>query len=229
MLEGVPEERIRVCYPGIDVERFAAAREPSPPADGTHLVLSIGRLVWEKGHQDLLRAMALLREHGRTDVRALIVGVGPEESRLRRVVRDLELEDVVEFRGWIPYEEIVRGVRARILPRARLDAHAVLGGAVRDGAGRGDVGARADRGRGVRRDPRGGGRVRHALRRPATGWASPARSTRARCRSPPGTRRPPEPERLERYSLPAAAARLRDIYDELMGDAPRDGDRSGEA
>jgi len=34
---------------------------------------------------------------------------------------------------------------------------------------------------------------------------------------PPGTRRPPEPERLERYSVAAAAARIQAAYDELLG------------
>ncbi|MGB2710524.1 MAG: glycosyltransferase family 4 protein, partial [Conexibacter sp.] len=106
LLEGAPPERITVAPPGIDVERFGAARRPSPPADGHHLVLSIGRLVWEKGHQDLLRAVALLRARGRDDVRVLIVGVGPEEGRLRGVVRDLALNDVVELRGWVSYDEL---------------------------------------------------------------------------------------------------------------------------
>src|SRR5438093_8174193 len=56
LLEGVSEERVEVCYPGIDSDRFAA----SPPGSSLeeHLIVSPGRLVWEKGHQDLLRAVA---------------------------------------------------------------------------------------------------------------------------------------------------------------------------
>jgi glycosyltransferase involved in cell wall biosynthesis len=34
---------------------------------------------------------------------------------------------------------------------------------------------------------------------------------------PPGTRRAPEPERLERYSIAAAGARLRAAYDRVLG------------
>src|SRR5206468_3665147 len=49
-LEGAPAERIVVSPPGIDAERFGAARAATPRADGPHLVLSVGRLVWEKGH-----------------------------------------------------------------------------------------------------------------------------------------------------------------------------------
>ena len=59
LLEGAPPERIRVCSPGVDDELFAGAAAPDPPPS-EHLVVSAGRLVWEKGHQDLLRAVAAL-------------------------------------------------------------------------------------------------------------------------------------------------------------------------
>src|SRR6185436_9812427 len=55
-------------------------------------------------------------------------------------------------------------LRAGLVPRARLAADAVLGGAVRDGAGGGDGRARADRLRRQRRDPRGRRRQRDAVR-----------------------------------------------------------------
>jgi glycosyltransferase involved in cell wall biosynthesis len=106
LLEGATPDRIRVCPPGVDLDRFAAARTPRPSDGGNHLILSVGRLVWEKGHQDLLRAVALLRHRGRTDLRVLIVGVGPEEERLRRTIADLSLDAVAELRGWVPHDEL---------------------------------------------------------------------------------------------------------------------------
>jgi glycosyltransferase involved in cell wall biosynthesis len=111
-LEGVPPERMTVCPPGIDTERFAAlpADRPSPE----HTIVSPGRLVWEKGHQDVLRALALLhRGIVRTPTgevvrpRLLIVGAGPEESRLRAHAADLGLSEAVEIRS-VPYEEMPR-------------------------------------------------------------------------------------------------------------------------
>ncbi|HOU94397.1 MAG TPA: glycosyltransferase, partial [Polyangiaceae bacterium] len=42
----------------------------------------------------------------RRDVRVLIVGVGPEEERLRALAADLGVADAVEFRGWVPYDEL---------------------------------------------------------------------------------------------------------------------------
>ncbi len=74
LLEGARDDRIEIAPPGIDTARFG---ESAAPAE--HLVLSVGRLVWEKGHQDLLRALAWLRREGHA-ARALIVGAGPEEA-----------------------------------------------------------------------------------------------------------------------------------------------------
>jgi glycosyltransferase involved in cell wall biosynthesis len=100
LLEGAPADRLEVAPPGIDTGRFAIT---DPPAQ--HVVLSAGRLVWEKGHQDVLRAVAWLRREGR-DVRAAVVGAGPEEARLRAHARDLALEDVVDWRTSVPYDEM---------------------------------------------------------------------------------------------------------------------------
>jgi len=100
LLEDVPAERIEVCPPGVD---FAARRrEPE------RLVVSPGRLVWEKGHQDVLRALAALRR-GLVDgepPRLLIVGSGREGERLRRYAADLGVADLVELRGDVRYDEM---------------------------------------------------------------------------------------------------------------------------
>jgi glycosyltransferase involved in cell wall biosynthesis len=111
-LEGVDEARIRVCPPGIDMARFAVP----PPAPGTtgaeHTLISPGRLVWEKGHQDVLRALALL--HRGTVAgpggavmrpRLQIIGSGPEEGRLRAFADELGLGAEVEI-GSVGYDEM---------------------------------------------------------------------------------------------------------------------------
>ncbi len=108
-LEGVEEERILVCAPGIDTGRFAEA-PPVPPRE--HTLVSPGRLVWEKGHHDALRALAALHRGIVTGPdgtvhrpRLLIVGAGPEEGRLREHAAELGLSGAVEIRG-VPYEQM---------------------------------------------------------------------------------------------------------------------------
>lgn len=214
VLEGARPERIRVAPPGIDVGRFSAARASAPRGDG-HLLLSIGRLVWEKGHQDLLRALAVLRSRGRTDVRALVVGVGPEERRLKETASDLGLDDVVEFRGWVPYDE---------LPRIYAQASALVLGSlpvpfweeqfgmvlVEAMAGHVPVVAAAS------------GAIPEVVGESGTlftpgDWLGLADALASGpLAAEPGTRRPPEPERLERYSASNAAARLGEAYRDLL-------------
>jgi glycosyltransferase involved in cell wall biosynthesis len=108
LLEGVAAERIEVSYPGIDVERFGAAQVSEPPTE--HVLISPGRLVWEKGHQDVMRAVTALRRglvEMPVDVepRLLFVGRGPEERRLRAYADELGLGNDVEFRS-VPYDEM---------------------------------------------------------------------------------------------------------------------------
>lgn len=107
LVEGVPEERIEVWPPGIDVDRFSAVEAEAPRE---HVLISPGRLVWEKGHQDVMRALAALRRgimplpEG-ADPRLLVVGSGPEEARLREYAAELGIADAVEFRS-VPYDEM---------------------------------------------------------------------------------------------------------------------------
>ena len=211
LLEGAPAERIAIAPPGIDVERFAAARVAAPPADGRHLVLSIGRLVWEKGHQDLLRALALL---GRDDVRALIVGVGPEEKRLRGVVRDLGLEDRVELRGWVPYDElpsVYASASCLVLASLPTPFWEEQFGMVLAEAMAAHVPIVAAASGAIPEVVGGSG----TLFAPGD-WVGLARTLGdGPLAGTPGGRRAPEPERLERYSSGAAAERLRAAYDGL--------------
>ena len=209
LLEGAEESRIRVCPPGVDVGRFAAPRTPGE----VPTILSPARLVWEKGHQDVLRALALLRTRGNAQARLVIVGSGPEEQRLRAYASELGLADAVEFRGFIPYEEMPAAYAQRVLRGARKPADDLLGGAVRHGARRGDGRRRADRGLRVGGDPRGRRRATRSCSRRATGWAWPTRSPR---RSATGGRA----RRDERYSTPRAAEGIAAAYDDVLGRAP---------
>jgi len=215
VLEGAEPERIAVAPPGIALERFAVAQRAAPPVDGRHLILSIGRLVWEKGHQDLLRAVALLRARGRDDMRVLIVGVGPEERRLRGVIRDLRLDDVVELRGYVDHDELPQVyAQASCLVLASLAIRyweeqfgLVLAEAM---AGHVPVVAAAS------------GAIPEVVGDSGTlfgpgDWAGLADVLeRGPLAAPPATRRAPDAALLERYSREAQAARLRAAYEAVL-------------
>lgn len=68
---------------------------------GERLVVSVGRLVYYKGFEYLIRAMAQVRGT------LLIVGDGPLRARLERLAAELGVRERVVFTGEIQNEEIV--------------------------------------------------------------------------------------------------------------------------
>jgi glycosyltransferase involved in cell wall biosynthesis len=231
-LEGVEEERIRVCSPGIEVERFAASGSLAPPQ--AHTIVSPGRLVWEKGHQDVIRALATLHRgivtlpDGTTcKPRLLIVGAGPEEPRLLAHAAELGIADYVEIRS-VPYEQmpdVFATVSAMVLAsQASAGAalhpfdipHAfweeqfgyVLAEAIAAGLAivTTTSGAIPEVVRGAEADLVAAG-----------DWAGIARALAAGPLSrPPGTRVGYPPQIVEHYSTGAAATRLAAAYDGVL-------------
>jgi glycosyltransferase involved in cell wall biosynthesis len=208
LLEGAPAERIEVSPPGVDVERFRSAPAPAPTE---HLVVSPGRLVWEKGHFDVLRALASLPE---PRPRALIVGDGPERDSLLRYADDLGLGDRVEIRS-VPYAEmpaVFGGASCVVLgslatPVWEEQFGMVLAEAMAAGA---PILASTS------------GAIPEVLgpsaRLFAPGdWIELARLLAAGpLADPPGTRHDHDSELVRRYSLEAAAARLRAAYRSVL-------------
>jgi glycosyltransferase involved in cell wall biosynthesis len=64
-------------------------------------VVYVGRLLSEKGVEDLLRAWLEVSIHARRPVLLRLVGTGPKDEDLRRLVSTLRLRDSVEFVGYI--------------------------------------------------------------------------------------------------------------------------------
>ncbi|HVE68575.1 MAG TPA: glycosyltransferase family 4 protein [Solirubrobacteraceae bacterium] len=228
LLEGVPAERIEVCPPGIDLERFGAA--PGGPAPGEHLLISPGRLVWEKGHQDVLRAVAALRDGLAGDPvappRVLIVGRGPEEARLRSYAAELGLADRVELTA-VPYDGMpamyarASALVLASLPMAGAQFHVFDIPRVFWEEQFGMVFAEA-MAAGLDILTTTSGAIPEVVGDSASyfapgDWMGLARLLAAGPLSRPPAARVEHPrERVERYSIQAAAARLGDAYDRLM-------------
>jgi glycosyltransferase involved in cell wall biosynthesis len=230
LLEGVEKDRTEVLYPGIDVERFAAAPRPDPPPT-EHVVVSPGRLVWEKGHQDVMRALSALRQ-GLVDgapaggVRLLVVGSGPEESRLRDYARELGVDDAVEFRGVLYAEMPAVFASASCMVLASLATASgayVLGDIPRifweEQFGMVLAEAMAS-GLPIVASQSGaipevcGDAAEYFL--PGDWMGLAARLAEGPLSRPPGERTEAPPELVRRYSIQAAAERLAAAYDRLL-------------
>jgi glycosyltransferase involved in cell wall biosynthesis len=74
-----------------------------------------GRLVYEKGVDDLVRAFASLRVddwgHDRIPPTLRIYGEGPERESIQRLAQELGVKDRVVFSGFLPGDHLVRVAR----------------------------------------------------------------------------------------------------------------------
>lgn len=93
--EGARPEQLNLVYCGIDLSEFKYTYRPITDRPR---ILSFGRLVEKKGFDTLIEAAAELRRRGR-EVEVSIAGSGPEEDKLRALVRTLGVEDIVEITG----------------------------------------------------------------------------------------------------------------------------------
>jgi glycosyltransferase involved in cell wall biosynthesis len=103
---GVPESRISVRHnivaPFIppQPDEVAALRSRLGIPRGSRIALTVGRLSKEKGHADLIDAIAHLQKAGGCPaIRFVIVGDGPERSALERRARESGIADRVLFAG----------------------------------------------------------------------------------------------------------------------------------
>ncbi len=102
---------------GVDVKLI----DSIPPAEFESDVIFVGRLIPEKGVDILLRALADLKSE-MPDVKAVIVGDGPERAKLEGIAKALNLEDNVFFTGFLPYERVIALMKASkvfVLPSRR--------------------------------------------------------------------------------------------------------------
>ena len=90
----VPLERFQVIYNGIDLNLFRPCSHAAN--DGVLRILNIGRWEQKKSLDTLVLACEILRQH-KTPFAVKIIGTGPEEPLLRKLIVDLNLEDYIEL------------------------------------------------------------------------------------------------------------------------------------
>lgn len=112
-LQAVPGVNIQVIPNGVDCQYFSPAavcleqREQDTPLR----LLFVGRVVRQKGLSYLLDALAAIHSQGITNWRLRIVGDGPMCPRLKAQATQHGIDRMVEFPGWLPFEEIPEEMR----------------------------------------------------------------------------------------------------------------------
>ncbi len=108
---------VRVVHLGTDLP----PARPAPGAldgrfdeDRNETLVCVGHLVARKRHEDVVRALALLRER-RPRLRFVVVGDGPRREALRELATALGVADRVDLLGQLPPEAAVAQARAGTL------------------------------------------------------------------------------------------------------------------
>ncbi len=106
---GIPQEKIVVCQTGVDLQYFEYIRERNLNriSDACSFkVISVGRLVPEKGFHVFIDAVASLVSRG-FPIQGMIVGEGPEQLRLETLVQQKGIHEHISF---LPPRQDIRAI-----------------------------------------------------------------------------------------------------------------------
>lgn len=98
-----PNKEINVIPLGFIIPKFKkTTREELHLSDDDIILISVGRLVKRKGYEYAIEALNKLHRH---NLKYLIIGDGPEEENLKYLVKQLGVENQVEFLGFVSEEK----------------------------------------------------------------------------------------------------------------------------
>jgi glycosyltransferase involved in cell wall biosynthesis len=104
---GIDPNKIQTLSFGIDSKEFFP-----PPQEGRKFsLLSLRRLEPIYNIDTIIKGFSFLKEEG-FNGKLVIVGGGPEESRLKELAQDLGLLDNIDFVGMVPHHEVAEYLRA---------------------------------------------------------------------------------------------------------------------
>ncbi|MEO8722249.1 MAG: glycosyltransferase [Sphingobium sp.] len=101
---GMDEDKIKVHYTGVDLDRFQpgdkAAAKAALGLSGP-VILSVGALIDRKGQDILIRALTQI-----PGSRLLLAGYGPQSSAFKALAVSLGVDDRVGFLGAVPHDQL---------------------------------------------------------------------------------------------------------------------------
>ncbi len=118
---GISSKKIKVLRNTMTVKNLKLKQEPKEK----NYFLYLGRLSEEKGVETLIRAVKNLKKNGALNNNFLyIAGQGPEEKKLKKLVRKLSLEYEIKFLGGVygfKRNQIIANAKFVVLPSTWYD------------------------------------------------------------------------------------------------------------
>jgi glycosyltransferase involved in cell wall biosynthesis len=105
---GVIAEDVFIVRNGPDSKTFkAVSPNPTLKCGKTYLVGYVGNMNIQEGLDILLDVAVYIKNQGRRDVQFTCVGGGPGLGRLRQLLIEKRIDDIVNFTGRIPYDQLL--------------------------------------------------------------------------------------------------------------------------
>jgi len=109
-----PKDKIKVIYNGIQAEDYKNSIKPINP--NKVVIGTAGRLSKEKGQSRFLDVCLSLKKRN-LPVKVKIAGTGPEEEALKEKTKRLNLENYIDFVGFIePFRNFLKDIDIFVLP-----------------------------------------------------------------------------------------------------------------
>ncbi len=70
-------------------------------------IISVGRFVEKKGFDDLLQALAIVKQKIGSTFLCTIVGDGPLRERIHSLAESLKINDIIDWKGFMPIEKVI--------------------------------------------------------------------------------------------------------------------------
>ncbi len=124
-LEGIPEEKLRLLYPGVDTDRFRPGPKPLDIMSANKIdmnsfvILYVGQLVSWKGVHNLIYAAKILKQKRISDFTVAIVGKGAQKENMKKLIKETGTEGYFRFLDFVPYDilpDIYRMADVFVLP-----------------------------------------------------------------------------------------------------------------
>ncbi|MEX2574612.1 MAG: glycosyltransferase [Balneolaceae bacterium] len=111
MAQGVPRDKITVIINGTDPQLFkpmdSSRLKKELGLENSVTLMTVTRLVKRKGIDTVLHAISSLRDEFE-NIRYIILGTGPEEKKLKDLVKRLGMDSCVHFLGKVNYRDLPR-------------------------------------------------------------------------------------------------------------------------
>lgn len=95
-----------VVYNGVDTDKFLPVNTKKNDTDRV-VITSIGNLIPLKGHEYTLQAIKRMVDEGYKNIRFRLAGRGELEEKLKKLSEKLDINEYVEFMGYISYSDIM--------------------------------------------------------------------------------------------------------------------------